>query len=48
MNGCCNRYMRYRLSMTPVPTSMRDVRAPATASSGTGEAAWRATWWTRQ
>src|SRR4051812_39233025 len=35
------------MSMTPVPISMRSVRAAMAASSGNGEASWRAKWWTR-
>ncbi len=36
------------MSITPVPISMRLVRAPTAASSGNGEASWRAKWWTRK
>src|ERR1700761_1553014 len=36
------------MSMTPVPISIRLVRAPTAASSGNGEASWRAKWWTRK
>src|SRR5688500_13722843 len=36
------------MSMTPVPISIRLVRAPIAASSGKGEASWRAKWWTRK
>src|SRR3954447_9271248 len=35
------------MSITAVPISMRLVRAPIAASSGNGEASWRAKWWTR-
>ena len=35
------------MSITPVPISIRLVRAPIAASSGNGEASWRAKWWTR-
>ena len=38
----------YRMSMTPVPTSMFFVRAAMADSSGMGDAAWRAKWWTRK
>jgi len=37
----------YRMSMTPVPISIRSVRAPMAARSGNGEASWRSKWWTR-
>src|SRR4051794_36740204 len=36
------------MSMTPVPISIRLVRAPTEASSGNGEPSWRAKWWTRK
>src|SRR5687768_9395967 len=36
------------MSITPVPISMRLVRAPIAASSGNGEASCRAKWWTRK
>ena len=36
------------MSMTPVPTSMFFVRAAMADSSGMGDAAWRAKWWTRK
>src|SRR6478609_2848566 len=36
----------YRMSMTPVPISIRLVLAPTAASSGNGDANWRAKWWT--
>src|SRR5882757_3444402 len=36
------------MSITPVPISMRLVRAPIAASSGNGEANWRWKWWTRK
>src|ERR671931_591827 len=36
------------MSTTPVPISIRVVRAPTAASSGNGEASWRAKWWTRK
>ena len=36
------------MSITPVPISMRLVRAPTAASSGNGEASWRAKWCTRK
>ena len=36
------------MSMTPVPISIRLVRAPIAASSGNGEASWRAKWCTRK
>ena len=36
------------MSMTPVPISIRLVRAPAAASSGNGDASWRAKWCTRK
>src|SRR5215218_2768896 len=36
------------MSMTAVPISIRLVRAPTAASSGNGEASWRAKWWTRK
>jgi hypothetical protein len=32
----------YRISTTPVPTSIRDVRVAIAVSSGNGEASWRA------
>ena len=35
------------MSITPVPISMRLVATPIAASSGNGEASWRAKWWTR-
>src|SRR3954451_3444181 len=35
------------MSITAVPISIRLVRAPMAASSGNGEASWRAKWWTR-
>ncbi len=35
------------MSITPVPSSMVVVRAPMAASSGNGEASWRAKWCTR-
>jgi hypothetical protein len=35
------------MSITPVPISMRRVRAPIAASSGKGEDSWRAKWCTR-
>ena len=35
------------MSITAVPISIRLVRAPIAASSGNGEASWRAKWWTR-
>src|SRR3954453_7535230 len=35
------------MSITAVPISMRLVGAPIAASSGNGEASWRAKWWTR-
>jgi len=38
----------YRMSMTPVPISIRLVRAPTAASSGNGEANCRAKWCTRK
>src|SRR6185369_815080 len=36
------------MSMTAVPISMRLVLAPLAASSGNGEASWRAKWCTRK
>src|SRR3954449_4978120 len=36
------------MSITAVPISMRRVLAPMAASSGKGEASWRAKWWTRK
>src|SRR3954451_4135805 len=36
------------MSITPVPISIRLVLAPMAASSGKGEASWRAKWWTRK
>src|SRR3712207_6187162 len=36
------------MSITPVPISMRLVRAPIAASNGKGEASCRAKWWTRK
>ena len=36
------------MSITPVPSSIRLVFAPAAASSGNGEASWRAKWCTRK
>ena len=36
------------MSMMPVPISIRLVRAPTAASSGYGEASWRAKWCTRK
>ncbi len=36
------------MSITPVPISMRLVLAPMAASSGNGEASWRAKWCTRK
>ena len=36
------------MSMTPVPISIRLVRAPTAARSGNGEASCRAKWWTRK
>jgi hypothetical protein len=35
------------MSITPVPISIRLVRAPMAASSGNGEASWLAKWCTR-
>jgi hypothetical protein len=36
------------MSMTPVPTSMLLVFAAIVDSSGMGEAAWVAKWWTQK
>src|SRR6476661_8259110 len=36
------------MSMTPVPSSIRLLRAAAAASSGSGDACWRAKWCTRK
>src|SRR6478609_2465865 len=36
------------MSMTAVPISMLDVRAPTAASSGNGDPSWRAKWCTRK
>ena len=36
------------MSITAVPISIRLVRAPTAASSGNGEASWRAKWCTRK
>src|SRR5690349_21699593 len=36
------------MSITPVPSSIRDVLAPAAASSGNGDASWLAKWCTRE
>ena len=36
------------MSMTPVPISIRLVRAPIAASSGNGDASCRAKWWIRK
>ncbi len=36
------------MSITPVPISIRLVAVPIAASSGNGEASWRAKWWTRK
>ena len=36
------------MSITPVPISIRLVRAPTAASSGNGEASWLAKWCTRK
>src|SRR6476646_8056218 len=38
----------YRMSMTAVPISILDVRAPTAASSGNGDPSWRAKWCTRK
>src|SRR5690625_539409 len=40
--------LTYRMSTTPVPISMRLVRAPIAASSGAGVPNWRAKGWTRK
>jgi hypothetical protein len=36
------------MSMTAVPSSIRLVFAPIAASSGSGDASWRAKWWMRK